>query len=154
MKKLKVDAIKAGTVIDHIPAGTALRLIEILGISENDQFMIGTHLVSHKFGKKDIVKVEGREFSEEDLNIAALIAPAASFSTIRDFKTVRKHQVQIPTEIRRFLNCPNPTCITNNENIHSHFYVESTSPIAVRCNYCERIYTIDNMNKFMKKITE
>ncbi len=149
MKELKVDAIKDGTVIDHIPAGKALKIIEILGISENDQLMIGTHLSSKKYGKKDIIKVENREFSQHELNLVALIAPSATFVTICNFGSVKKSQVELPAKIERLIKCPNPTCITNNEIMVTKFLVESKSPIAIRCSYCERVYRIDDISKFI-----
>lgn len=149
MKELKVDAIKDGTVIDHIPAGKVLQLIEILKITEADQVMIGTHLASKKYGTKDIIKIENREFSPQELNLISLIAPTASFVTIRNFETIAKHRVELPKIIEKLLRCPNPTCITNNETMFTRFFVQSTQPITVRCNYCERVYTIDDINKFI-----
>jgi aspartate carbamoyltransferase regulatory subunit len=149
MKELKVDAIKDGTVIDHIPAGKVLQLIEILKITEADQVMIGTHLASKKYGTKDIIKIENREFSTQELNLISLIAPTATFVTIRNFETIAKHHVELPKIIEKLLRCPNPTCITNNEIMSTRFFVQSTQPITVRCNYCERVYTIDDINKFI-----
>ncbi len=149
MKELKVDAIKDGTVIDHIPSGKVLKLIEILNITENDQLMIGTHLTSKKFGHKDIIKIENREFSKHEIDLISLIAPTATFVTIRNFETVDKSTVQLPEVIERLIKCPNPTCITNNETMTTLFQVQENSPIRVRCNYCERVYTIDDINKFI-----
>jgi aspartate carbamoyltransferase regulatory subunit len=149
MRELKVDAIKDGTVIDHIPAGKVFQLIEILKITEADQIMIGTHLTSKKYGTKDIIKIENREFTPEELNLISLLAPTATFVTIRNFETISKDDVHLPSVIEKLLKCPNPTCITNNEPMTTLFQVQSADPISVRCNYCERVYTIDDINKFI-----
>ena len=64
MKMIKVNAIKNGTVIDHIAAGKALKVIDILTLTGNNAVMIGMNLVSNRIGKKDIVKIENRELSQ------------------------------------------------------------------------------------------
>jgi len=40
VKELKVSKITNGTVIDHIPAGKALEVLNVLGISGKEGFMI------------------------------------------------------------------------------------------------------------------
>jgi aspartate carbamoyltransferase regulatory subunit len=149
MKELKVDAIKEGTVIDHIPAGKAFRIISILNLDERDQITIGTQLVSRKYGKKDIIKIEHREFSQNELNIITLIAPTATFVTIREYESVEKRKAEIPSEVQGLITCPNPACICNQEPMITRFFTVTTSPISLRCGYCERVYPIDDINKFI-----
>jgi aspartate carbamoyltransferase regulatory subunit len=149
MKQLKVDPIKDGTVIDHIPAGKAFTLFNILKLDDNDQVMIGTNLISQKLGKKDIIKIENRELSAGEVNSVALIAPGATFSIIRDSETISKTQLSLPNVIRGIIRCPNEKCITTIENVESKFEVESTKPIKVRCIYCEKIYKADDLGKFI-----
>ena len=56
-KELKVNAIKNGTVIDHIPANNLSKVISILGLDTTDnQMTFGTNLDSSKLGKKSIIK--------------------------------------------------------------------------------------------------
>lgn len=149
MRELKVDAIKDGTVIDHIPAGSALKLIEILKLGNEAQILIGTQLSSKKYGRKDVIKIENREFTEDELNMITLLAPTATFVIIRNFETIRKADARIPREINGLMSCPNPTCITNTESMMTHFSVEAEQPVSVRCRYCERVYHIDDINKFI-----
>jgi len=61
MKQLKVDAIKNGTVIDHIPAGKALNVYEILSPKTKKVTTIGMNLTSKTHGRKDLIKIEGLE---------------------------------------------------------------------------------------------
>ena len=149
MKELKVDAIKDGTVIDHIPAGKAIKLIGILKVDETDQLMIGTQLQSKKYGRKDVIKIENREFSDHELNIITIIAPTATFVTIRNYETVKKTGAQVPEIIEGIIKCPNPTCITNNEQMKTRFTLENAKPIQIRCSFCERIYSIDDINRYI-----
>ncbi|MBN2461393.1 MAG: aspartate carbamoyltransferase regulatory subunit, partial [Candidatus Cloacimonetes bacterium] len=84
MKQIKVNAIKNGTVIDHITAGKVLKVIEILDLAGSDVVMIGMNLPSNKLNKKDILKIENRELSPDEVNSIALIAPKATLIIIQD----------------------------------------------------------------------
>ena len=54
-----IDAIKNGIVIDHIAAGKAMELYQILGLGELDcTVAILKNVVSGKLGKKDIIKID------------------------------------------------------------------------------------------------
>ena len=140
IKELKVDAIKEGTVIDHIPAGKVFSIVEILGIGEHDQVMIGTNLSSKRFGKKDVIKIENRILSQGEIASIALIAQNATISIIENFKSQKKFKVEIPDTIHSVIRCPNIHCITNEEAVKSRFGVESRKPLKVRCAYCERLF--------------
>ena len=150
MKELKVDAIQNGTVIDHIPAGQAFKLISKLNLKDSDPIMVGTQLSSKKYGKKDIIKIENKYFSDNELNLITLLAPTATFVTIKNFEKTNKVSAKIPGQIEHLMYCPNPVCITNSEKISTKFIVESQKPITVRCGYCERVYTINDINDFIK----
>lgn len=147
-EKLRVSKIEAGTVIDHIPSGRALPVLNILGISRDTEVTVSIliNARSGKFGKKDIVKVEGRKLEEEEINKIALTAPEASINIIEDFEVVEKREVQLPEEITGITKCANPTCITNaSEPVTPKFEVASKSPIELRCKYCERITGEDKL---------
>lgn len=148
MKELKVDAIKCGTVIDHIPAGSVFRIVELLGIGRDDQVMIGTNLASGKHGRKDVIKIENRILSENELNSISLIGPTVTISIIEDFVPVKKSTVEIPDELTTIISCPNRHCITNHASISTRFVVESKSPLQVRCCYCERVFDKE-LNKYI-----
>ncbi|AAL80722.1 aspartate carbamoyltransferase regulatory subunit [Pyrococcus furiosus DSM 3638] len=141
MAELKVSAIKEGTVIDHIPAGKGLKVIQILGLGElknGGAVLLAMNVPSKKLGRKDIVKVEGKFLSEEEVNKIALVAPTATVNIIREYKVVEKFKVEIPDVIEGILKCGNPNCITHYEYVTPKFYVISKEPLKVRCHYCER----------------
>ncbi len=145
MKHLKVDPIKEGTVIDHIPANKALQVISIIRPKETDIVTIGINFSSKKFGTKDIIKIEGRELTPAVVNSVALVAPDADVIIIRDFEVVKKSQVIIPDEIKESVKCGNPKCITNVEQMITRFKTVSRNPVKLRCTYCERVFSIDEV---------
>jgi aspartate carbamoyltransferase regulatory subunit len=145
-EKLKVDPIKNGTVIDHITAGKALQVAEILNIGNTDsEIMIGLNLSSEKMGKKDIIKIENRELSKEESGSIALISPGATMIIINDYKVVNKFGIDIPLKITKHIVCPNPNCVTNFEQVKTKFELAGKNPIEVRCTYCEKKYFIDEV---------
>ncbi|MDR9380322.1 MAG: aspartate carbamoyltransferase regulatory subunit [Natronomonas sp.] len=137
--ELRVSKIEDGTVIDHITGGQALNVLAIIGIdgSSGEEVSIGMNVPSDRLGRKDIVKVEGRELSQNEVDVLSLIAPAATINIVRDFEVVEKHRVTRPETVVGVLSCPNANCIsTADEPIESRFDVLDEG---VRCTYCETI---------------
>jgi len=143
--ELIVRKIKNGTVIDHITAGNAINVLRILGIkgSENITIAVVMNVKSKKLGKKDIVKIENRELTPEEVNIIALIAPHATINIIKDYKVVAKHKVKVPERVIGLIKCSNPNCITRQtrEPVTSVFKVVSREPLILKCEYCGRYIT-------------
>ena len=140
MKELKIPLIKNGTVIDHISAGNAVRVLRILGIPKTQSFTVSVAMnVKSHLGKKDIVKVENREIDPYEVDKIALIAPKATINIIRNYEVADKHCVELPDEIIGITKCSNPTCISNNkEPVESRFKVIDKDPPRIKCYYCER----------------
>ena len=56
---MNIDSIQNGFVIDHITAGRAMRLFELLGLEELQcSVAIIKNVNSRKLGKKDIIKIQ------------------------------------------------------------------------------------------------
>ncbi len=145
--KLKVSAIKDGTVIDHIPAENLFKVITILSLDKFDNMItFGNNLDSEKLGAKAIIKVADKFFEDDEVNKIALIAPNAKLNIIRDYEVVEKRVVKIPDEINGIVKCFNPKCITNNEKMVTRFKVNSHSPIALKCRYCEKLTLQDQIS--------
>ena len=140
MKELKIQPIKNGTVIDHITAGNAVKVLHILGIPKTSSYTVSVAMnVKSRLVKKDIVKVENRELDTQEVDKIALIAPTATINIIRDYEVVEKHRVKLPKEIVGIVLCSNPTCVSNfNEPIESRFIVKSEDPPCIKCYFCER----------------
>ena len=57
---LNIDSIENGIVIDHITAGLGMRIYELLELDKLDTCVaIIKNAKSNKYGKKDIIKIEG-----------------------------------------------------------------------------------------------
>ena len=141
-KELRVKKIKNGTVIDHLPSGSALTVLKVLGIDNGYKTTVSAimNVPSKSSGMKDVVKVEDKILGPEETDKLALIAPDATINIIKNYEVIKKSNVKVPEEVVGVLNCANPSCITNkNEPIVSIFKVENVSPILLRCRFCERI---------------
>jgi len=139
-RELIVSKIENGTVIDHIPAGRALAVLRVLGITgrEGVRIALVMNVESGKLGKKDIVKIEGRELTPEEVNIISAVAPTATINIVRNFEVVKKFKVSPPEVIRGKFKCKNPTCVTNapREPVEPTFYLVRKEPPLFVCAYC------------------
>ncbi|MFB6072428.1 MAG: aspartate carbamoyltransferase regulatory subunit [Halobacterium sp.] len=141
--ELRVSKIQSGTVIDHVTAGEALHVLSLLGIdgSGGETVSLGMNVPSDRLGKKDVVKVEGRELSDSELEVLSLIAPDATINIVRDYDVVEKSRVERPEEVSGVLECPNRDCITNaGEPVDPTFAVLEDG---LRCEYCGNILRED-----------
>ena len=137
----KVSKLKNGTVIDHVPQGRGLTVVHILDIAKtiDRAVLIGMNLLSGKFERKDIVKIENIELDEQSINKLAILAPDVTISLIRDYAIVKKMNPHLPDEVQDIIQCSNPMCITQHETLGTIFNIESKKPLKIRCKYCERV---------------
>ncbi|MBR4434178.1 MAG: aspartate carbamoyltransferase regulatory subunit [Bacteroidaceae bacterium] len=141
MKKeeLLVAALKNGTVIDHIPSELVFKLIDLLDLqNEKSSVTIGYNLESEKIGRKGIIKVADRFFSDEEISRLSVTAPNVVLNIIHDYEVVEKKTVVIPDELHGIVRCPNPKCISNNEPMKSFFHVINKEERLLKCHYCEK----------------
>ena len=139
---MQVKALRNGTVIDHIPSDKLFKVVSILQLDKIEhQVTIGYNLNSQLLGKKGIIKVAEHFFQEKEIDRIALIAPKAKINIIRDYEVVEKRTIELPDEIRGLVKCVNPKCITNNEPMTQRYGVISKDPVVLKCHYCEREMT-------------
>ena len=136
-KTHKVYALERGTVIDHIPSPMALKVVDVLGVSQDGILTVGMNFPSKRLGRKDIVKVENLKLTAHVTDRIALVAPTATINIIENGEVVEKRAIHVPKKFRGLLRCPNPNCITNIENVTTHFTRDGEGALAsVRCTYC------------------
>lgn len=139
-KELAVAALKAGTVIDHIPADVLFKVAQLLDVENSEmQLTIGNNLPSKSLGKKGIIKVADTTFPQAVLNRIALLAPEANVNIIENYEVIEKHRVELPDELVDVVRCNNPKCISNNEPMSTRFIVIDRNPVTIRCSYCGHI---------------
>ena len=138
-KEMMVAAIQNGTVIDHIPASKTYQVASLLGLYElTSAVTIGNNFVSEKVGKKGIIKVSDKFFTNEEISRLSVVAPKAVLNIIRDYEVVEKKTVETPDELRGIIKCNNPVCITNNEPMPTVFHVVDKEHGICKCHYCDK----------------
>jgi aspartate carbamoyltransferase regulatory subunit len=140
---MRVQKINDGTVIDHITAGKSLSVLRLLGNPQNRAVTVALvmNVSSRKMGRKDIVKVEGVELTDEQVQRLALIAPRASVVIIRSSRVAEKKRAVPPKVVTGILNCTSTTCISVKEkdSVQSIFSLTGSSPLSYKCKFCGRI---------------
>ncbi|KDO13902.1 aspartate carbamoyltransferase regulatory subunit [Vibrio metoecus] len=143
--KLQVEAIKNGTVIDHIPAKVGIKVLKLFDMHNSAQRVtIGLNLPSSALGSKDLLKIENVFISEAQANKLALYAPHATVNQIENYEVVKKLALQLPERINNVFACPNSNCISHNEPVESSFKLsEKNNDIRLKCKYCEKVFARD-----------
>ena len=137
---LNIDEIQNGIVIDHIKAGTAVGLMELLGITGNKTANVALiqNARSHKAdcGRKDIIKIDGE--MELDWDLIGYVDPSITVNIIRGGELQEKRTLKLPERIRGVLRCKNPRCITSTEReLPQEFVLTDRERRVYRCLYCE-----------------
>ncbi len=141
--EMLVAAIKNGTVIDHIPSNKTYQVAQLLGLHQLETpVTIGYNFLSKKLGKKGIIKVEDKFFTDEEISRLSVVAPNIVLNIIHDFEVVEKKTVTTPEVIRGIVRCNNPKCITNNEPMNTLFHVANGM---LTCHYCEKEQDINKV---------
>ena len=107
-------------------------------ISKYTPVTIGYNLPSKKIGKKGIIKVANKYFTDEEINRLSVVAPNIGLSIIKDYEIVEKKTVETPDTLKGIVKCNNPKCITNNEPMQTLFHTVDKVLGIVRCHYCDK----------------
>lgn len=146
MRPYKVYAIEEGVVIDHIPAKKAIDVVNVLRALDGESIVtLGMNFESKDIGRKDVVKIEGKELSFDDLMKIALIAPKATINIIKNHEVQEKLRIKVPAVFENIIKCPNPNCITRHEMVGSRFHTVSEEPMRLKCHFCERTFERDEV---------
>ncbi|MBO4384927.1 MAG: aspartate carbamoyltransferase regulatory subunit [Clostridia bacterium] len=134
---MNIDSINNGVVIDHITAGSGMKLYELLGLGDLDcSVAIIKNAVSRKKGRKDIIKIDAE--IPVNLDIIGYVDPGATVNIIKDGKLVEKRVLTLPDKLVNVLKCKNPRCITSCEQELDHvFKLTDKEHKVYRCVYCE-----------------
>ena len=145
-KELQVAALENGTVIDHIPSDKVFTVVSLLDLQNTDgNITIRNNFESKKLGKKGIIKVADRFFTDEEVSRLSVVAPNIKLNIIRHYEVVEKKQIVMPDEWKGIVKCNNPKCITNNEPMQTWFHVVDKEQGILKCHYCEKEQQKDNI---------
>ncbi len=148
MAKLQVEAIVNGSVIDHIPAGQGINILKHFKMLDTQRtgakITVGFNLPSKTLGAKDLIKIENKQLTQDQVNQLAILAPGATVNIIQDSQVVTKYRPEIPNHISNVYKCPNSNCISNFEKVATTFYVlRKSTGLKLQCKYCEKIFDKD-----------
>ena len=142
-----VVKIENGTVIDHIPSSKLFEVINLLHLEDikESAVVIGYNLESKKFGRKSLIKVFNKYFTDAELNLLSVVAPNVTLCIIKNFEVVEKKKVVMPKEVRGIVKCANPKCITNNEPMETVFHSNGEEKNTLTCHYCNKEQSLEGL---------
>ena len=134
---MKVDSIQNGIVIDHITAGRAHLICELLDVDRlGVPMVIMKNAASARMGRKDMVKIDS--LIDINLDVIGYVDPEATVNYIRDGELVEKRSIGLPEKLVNVLQCKNPRCITTCEQeLDQVFRLTDPEKKIYRCIYCE-----------------
>ena len=141
-----VAAIENGTVIDHIPAEKTYQVVNLLGLQNlQTPVTIGFNYLSKKLGRKGLIMVSDKFFSDDEISRLSVVSPNVVLSIIKNYEVVEKKKVITPDELRGIVKCNNPKCITNNEPMQTVFNVIDKEHGILKCHYCDKEQDINKV---------
>ena len=134
---MKIDSIKNGIVIDHITAGKAMEIYQLLNLESLEcSVAIIKNVQSKKMGRKDIIKIDAD--ISINLDVLGYIDPESTVNIIKDGRLAEKHHPELPCKLINVVSCKNPRCITTTEQeIKQIFKLTDKDSRTYRCIYCE-----------------
>ena len=143
--------VNDGTVVDHLPAGTAVRALALLDLPREGPVTIGMNVPSTRHGRKDILRVEGLVLRKSQIDRLALLGSQVTVSIVKGGEVRQKQVLEVPQRVEGILTCPNPTCITRQEPVPTVFHRLGAFPYRFRCHHCERV---TDGNSVQKSLTQ
>ena len=133
-----IGQIKDGIVLDHITAGNAMNIYNVLKLGELDcTVALIKNAESPKMGKKDIIKIS--TLLDIDLDILGYLDPGVTVNIIRDGQVAERRTLELPQRVVGVIKCKNPRCITSVEREIVHeFKLTDPNKKVYRCIYCEQ----------------
>ncbi len=134
-----IGQIRDGIVLDHITAGKAMEIYNVLRLGELDCMVaMIQNTDSVKMGRKDIIKVG--QVIDLDFTVLGYLDPGITVNIIRDGALAKRDRLTPPEKIRGVIRCRNPRCITSSEQEIVHeFYLADPVRRVYRCRYCDHV---------------
>lgn len=135
---MKIGHIENGIVLDHITAGNAMNIYNVLNLGKLDcTVALIKNADSTKMGKKDIIKISTH--LDIDLDVLGYLDPGITVNIIRNGEVAEQRHVALPQRVVDVIKCRNPRCITSVEREIVHEF-KLTDPVkkVYRCIYCEQ----------------
>ena len=132
--------LQDGTVIDHLPVGTAARALVILGLPRDGPGDRGDERAEHAAsGTRTSSGWRGSELRKHETDRLALLGENGDGQrSSRAARSRASSASRCPERLVGVIRCQNPTCITNHERMSPVFDRVPRPRLKLRCAYCER----------------
>jgi len=138
---MEIKSITNGIVIDHLRAGSGLKVLQYMNINtECGSVALIMNVPSKKHGKKDLIKMENLE--SVDIDVLGLIDHNATVIHIKNGKIIDKTNLSLPETVTNVIICKNPRCITSTESVPHIFRLVDTDG-KYRCEYCDNFEQLE-----------
>ena len=137
---MNLDGVSTGIVLDHIQAGKGWEIYNLLGLDKVDcTVAIIQRVSSTKYGKKDIIKIDGD--IDIDLDVLGYFDTNITVNRITEKELFKKIHLKLPEVLTGVIECRNPRCITSVEQEIVHqFRLADPETKKYRCVYCDSVY--------------
>ena len=138
---MNIDGVNTGVVLDHIKAGKSMQIYKLLGLGKLDCCVaIIQNADSEKYGKEDIIKVDGN--ISLDFDILGYIDSNITVNIVKNGELEKKVHLDLPERLSDVIKCKNPRCITSIEQEIPHkFKLVDRKKKVYRCIYCDAEFT-------------
>ena len=132
-----IGQIKDGIVLDHITAGRAMEIYNILHLGDLDcTVALIKNADSAKKGTKDIIKIN--KVIDLDFAVLGYIDPGITVNIIKDGALYKREHLTLPERVFNIIKCKNPRCITSTEQeLTQEFRLVNPEKKTYRCIYCD-----------------
>jgi len=132
-----IGQIKDGIVLDHITAGRAMEIYNILRLGELDcTVALIKNAESSKKGTKDIIKIG--KVIDLDFTVLGYIDPGITVNIIKNGELYKREHLTLPERVFNIIKCKNPRCITSTEQeLTQEFRLVNPEKKTYRCIYCD-----------------
>lgn len=134
---MNIDTIKNGYVIDHIKAGHAMEIYNLLNLKDLDcEVALITNAKSKKTKVKDIIKIG--KLIDINFDSLAIVDSNITINIVKNDKIIEKRKIELPEKVVNVCKCNNPRCITSIEkDLDQVFILTDKEAGTYRCMYCE-----------------
>lgn len=147
--KRYIGYIENGINIDHIPQGNAWYVMKVLNLLNSEsQAGVGLNLPSRKLGFKDLIKIENRILTQNEIDAISLFCIGSTLSVIKDFVVIEKQTLDLPKQINDIIVCPNKRCISHQYTSKFTSFINRKNQTGVACHYCEKEFMLDEINQY------
>ena len=147
--KKHIGYIENGINIDHIPHGNAWYVMKILNLFNSSyQVGVGLNLSSRKLGTKDLIKIENRMLTTDEIDAISLFCVGGTLSVMKDFTVISKQTLTLPKQVNAIIVCPNKRCVSHQHISKFIPAINRKNLLEIFCYYCEQQFLLSQVKEY------